>query len=150
MVKIGELFYQTTSDGFLLKRRGTGLIKTYLDNDGYLKYHLSQYSKTFNIYVHQVIYIVHYGEITKGMTVDHKDNDKLNNFIVNLQLLTAEENSIKGNAKLWTMMDPTGKKVEIYNMEEFCRVNHLHASHMRSVANGEKFYIQHKGWTKCT
>lgn len=82
------------------------------------------------------------------MTVDHIDNDKSNNNVDNLQLLTNAENSIKGNAKNWKLINPEGVPVIIYNMEQFCRENKLHAGHMRDVANGKPNYRAHKGWRK--
>ena len=37
-----------------------------------------------------------YGEVPKGMTVDHVDNDKTNDVLENFQLLSLRENSRKG------------------------------------------------------
>lgn len=48
-------------------------------------------------YIHKLVYTTFIGEIPKGMTVDHKDNDPSNNSLENLQLMTQSQNSIKGN-----------------------------------------------------
>lgn len=47
--------------------------------------------------VHQVVYRAFYGKIPKGMTVDHIDDNPLNNRCTNLQLLTRGANSAKGS-----------------------------------------------------
>lgn len=43
--------------------------------------------------VHRLIYIACYGEIPKGMQVNHIDEDKTNNSIFNLNLMTPKENN---------------------------------------------------------
>ena len=45
------------------------------------------------IYVHRLIYILVNGNIPEGMTIGHTDNDKSNNHISNLQLLSHRDNS---------------------------------------------------------
>lgn len=47
--------------------------------------------------VHRVIWIAQNGVIPEGMVVDHINNDKLDNRIENLQLLTSEDNSSKAS-----------------------------------------------------
>ena len=47
--------------------------------------------------VHRVIWIAQNGVIPEGMVVDHINNDKLDNRIENLQLLTPEDNSSKAS-----------------------------------------------------
>jgi hypothetical protein len=46
--------------------------------------------------LHRVIYEMHYGAIPDGMDVDHIDNNRTNNRIENLQLLTRAQNVLKG------------------------------------------------------
>lgn len=41
--------------------------------------------------LYRLIWIWHYGEISVGMTIDHKDHDKNNNKIENLRLATRSE-----------------------------------------------------------
>ena len=47
--------------------------------------------------VHRIIWIAQNGVIPEGMVVDHINNDKLDNRIENLQLLTPEDNSSKAS-----------------------------------------------------
>lgn len=148
MILIGALTYRYDEQGNLLKRRGKGLIKTFPDKDGYLKYHLGQNGKTHNVFVHRVVWTIFKGDIPDGLTVDHINNNRRDNRIENLQLLTAEENAVKGNARRWHVVTPEGYDYVIYNLEAYCREMGLNASHMREVARGYKNQTHCKGY-KC-
>ena len=80
--------------------------------------------------VHRIIWIAKNGIIQDGMVVDHINNDKLDNRINNLQLLTAKDNSTKaskdglyrsGNKNPATIL-PEEKRIEVallYQTGEF-------------------------------
>ena len=80
--------------------------------------------------VHRIIWIAKNGIIQDGLVVDHINNDKLDNRINNLQLLTAKENSTKasedglyrsGNENPATIL-PEEKRIEVvllYQTGEF-------------------------------
>ena len=146
LVKIGQYNYWMNENDQFLKRRGKGFIKPLLDKDGYLKLALTQNDVTYNIFLHKAIWNIYKGDVPEGFTIDHIDNDKLNNKIDNLQLLSSRDNVIKGNAKTWVVTTPEGKSLEVYNLEAFCKIYGLHAGHMREVSKG--VISQSKGW-KC-
>jgi hypothetical protein len=60
--------------------------------------------------------------------------------------VSPQENVEKASAKNYTLMNPRGGIVKIYNMRKFCRDNSLTYSCMFNVLNGSK--ASHKGWTK--
>ena len=62
---------------------------------GYVHINLSSNGSKKQVRAHRVVYIAANGHIPDGMVVDHINNDKSDNRICNLQLLTAEENSRK-------------------------------------------------------
>lgn len=142
-IEIGSVMYSHI-DGRLLKRRGKGFIKSFPDEWGYLKYHLGQNRKTINIFVHTVVWMWCKGPVPEGMTIDHIDNDRGNNVITNLQLLTRGDNAVKGNARWWNVVSPTGVVELVYNVEAYCRVHNLHPGHLRNTAKSGKL---HKGYT---
>lgn len=70
-----------------------------IDKDGYLEVLLSYIenhsSKRAYKRVHRLVWETINGEIKNNLTIDHKDGNKANNSICNLQLLTREENTSK-------------------------------------------------------
>lgn len=150
IVDIGGKPYTIREDGAIYKIRGSGFKVPFPDKSGYLKVGSPKLDKSGydNHFVHKLVYLAFCGEIPEGLTVDHIDNDKLNNHYSNLQLLSRGDNSVKGNAKVWKFRSPENEVVEIYNLEEFCRQNKLHAGHMRYVHNEKPSHNQHKGWRK--
>ena len=138
-VDIGGLQYLVLGMGAVVKRRGMGYLKMWPDKDGYLKVSITTKNGTVNEFVHLLVYRAFKGPIPKGMTVDHIDNDKTNNWLDNLQLMPAIDNVIKGNAKWWTIISPDGEEIIVYNLRGFCRINGLHHSHLYSG--------KYKGWS---
>jgi hypothetical protein len=113
-----------------------------------LKYAITVKNKTVNLFVHRVVWEIVNGPIPDGFTVDHINNDKQDNRIENLQLLSAKENIVKGNAKHWVCISPDGEEFAVYNLQQFCKENGLHQGHMSSIALNKPRYLTHKGW-KC-
>ena len=64
---------------------------------GYIVVVLYKNMEKKQFFVHRLVYEAFHGPIPFGLTVDHIDSEKLNNRLENLQLLTREENTRKGN-----------------------------------------------------
>lgn len=79
---------------------------SYLDEDGN---HIRKYPT-----VHRLVYETFHGKIEEGMEVDHINNDKLDNSLANLQLLTRYENGVK-RSKDWAYERQNVYKVYDYN-----------------------------------
>lgn len=60
--------------------------------NGYLGYDLRRDGGTFVVLAHRVIAEAFFGEIPKGMTVNHLDFDKTNNSIANLEIISRRDN----------------------------------------------------------
>lgn len=101
-------YYATVSGKILSKKVKGGQgrlcgvyreLKYKLDRYGYLSVCLSTVEdgihKRYYIPVHKLVYETFYGEKPKHMSIDHIDNNRLNNSVDNLQLLTPGENSAK-------------------------------------------------------
>lgn len=68
--------------------------------------------------VHRLVYMAHKGVIPEGMQINHKDENKANNCIDNLELMTNKENCSYGtrNARIsQSVMFPTNITFKIIN-----------------------------------
>ena len=50
--------------------------------------------------VHRLVYMAHKGAIPEGMQINHKDEDKTNNCIENLEVVTPKQNIHYGSASI--------------------------------------------------
>ena len=87
--------YGAKEDGSILNLKTMRCLKPSTTNCGYLKFHACKNGKRKNYQVHRFVYECFRGDIPSELQVDHIDNNKLNNCIDNLQLLTPAANSQK-------------------------------------------------------
>jgi hypothetical protein len=89
--RLEALFYYNEGNLYNAVSRGSAkkdMLTGYITEDGYRRVRVDgQY-----IYVHQVVWILHEGEIPEGLFIDHIDGDRLNNARYNLRLATPREN----------------------------------------------------------
>jgi hypothetical protein len=96
----GSLFNKTTRSGRSLKGDMVG----FPDVAGYWRVRIE--GKTYQL--HRIIWIMHNGDIEKGLVVDHKNGIKDDNRIDNLRPLTRQENSFnnsKAKGYHWSKKD---------------------------------------------
>lgn len=92
--------YTVLDDGTILGKKGSPLSLTKNPN-GYLSVCLNNKRRL----VHKVIYNFFYGEVPKGLVIDHIDGDRRNNNYKNLQAITQAENVRKGKSTTLTTAD---------------------------------------------
>lgn len=113
--------YLASSDGFIytLRRGWFKRIKSIPHYRGYLQATIyDETNKQHTYRVNRLIYESFNGEIPKGMQVNHLDEDKHNNAIENLNVLTPKENSNWGtrNKRLAKMLSEVNKgKIPVAN-----------------------------------
>ena len=95
-----EGHYQISNLGNVksLKRNGERIMNPSIDKTkGYLRINLFKESKRKSIYIHQLVAIAFLGHKPNGnkLVVDHIDNNKTNNKLENLQVISSRENSSK-------------------------------------------------------
>ena len=86
--KDGMIFNRETRSSGAVKDEEAGSVK----NNGYRVVAFGGKQ----LRTHRIVYAIHHGAIPEGMDVDHIDNNRLNNKIENLQLLTRTDNVLKG------------------------------------------------------
>lgn len=74
-------------------RRLKGIIlKPWIGNHGYLTVNLLVDGVSYRCLVHRLVAEVFLGEALNNMEIDHKDGNKLNNAVINLEWVTRKEN----------------------------------------------------------
>lgn len=68
------------------------ILKQHKTNRGYLHVILCKNGKSKWYFVHRLVWSAFNGEIPEGMQINHKDEDKSNNRLDNLELVTRKEN----------------------------------------------------------
>lgn len=106
-------------------RKITGIIfKPQLDKNGYYIITKVYLGKRYEFTLHSLVAETFIGPRPEGMTIDHKDGDKLNNLPDNLGYLTNIDNSKKGNSKTRFLVNTThderilALEEAIYNLEK--------------------------------
>jgi len=81
-------------DGTILRRSKFGYkVKKLSITNGYYRFNCSYKNKKYNFLAHQIIWLqFNPNQNMDKMHINHKDNNRLNNKIENLELVTAKEN----------------------------------------------------------
>ena len=82
-----------------LKQKEKRILKFGNNGKNYLIFCLCENNKKRFYYIHRFVFETFKGEIPEGMHIDHCDNDRKNNIIDNLQILTPKENTRKSCCK---------------------------------------------------
>lgn len=94
--------YEVFEDGRIFSYITNKFLNPEVNHNGYLRVKLSDNDgKRKNYRVHRVVYEAVTGQpIPEGMTINHIDEDKTNNHISNLNLMTLTENNNYGTHNL--------------------------------------------------
>ena len=108
----------------------------------YVVFANNNYRKKF--LVHRLIYEAFNGKIPEGYTIDHIDQNPLNNNIDNLQCITKQENIRKSNnhstrpQKSYLVIDTeTGQEQKFINAEDASKFLGVSSAHVRTTARGK-------------
>jgi len=85
--------YVVHSDGRVERKDGKGFYKLGKDRSGYVLFTVSEGRKTIErTRLHRIVWKAFNGKIPQGMEIDHIDEDRSNNALSNLRLLTKGQN----------------------------------------------------------
>lgn len=95
-----ELFYELAFQGWVsidfekgtIFNNRTSNLMGYQHNSGYIALAWKYRGKVYHILAHRLIWMLANGPIPVGLEINHKDGDKTNNKLKNLELVTPSEN----------------------------------------------------------
>ncbi|HEY5556673.1 HNH endonuclease signature motif containing protein [Acetobacterium sp.] len=88
--------YRISTDGQVYDTKTMRMMKQN-NHNGYMRVQLvSDDGQWKKISVHRLVYQAHVGAIPDGLQINHKDEKKANNWVWNLELMTAKENNNYG------------------------------------------------------
>lgn len=99
--------YLISDNGLVYSLEQDKILSQYDNGCGYMQIVIrNDDGVTKSMRVHRLVYMAHKGEIPKGLEVNHKDENKTNNCIENLELMTHAENCNYGsyNANMSAIM----------------------------------------------
>jgi hypothetical protein len=91
-----EGLYEASNLGRIIGLKYKKILKTWAATGGYQYVKLSKNGKLKSMSIHKIVHMTFYGVHSDGFDIDHIDNNRLNNNINNLQLLTRRQNISKG------------------------------------------------------
>lgn len=68
-------------------------IKPRVKPNGYLKFNAYSSNGVKTVHVHRFVWTYHFGKIPEGMTINHRNFDKADNRLSNLELLSGSDNT---------------------------------------------------------
>ncbi len=89
--------YLVSTDGQVYSLEKDILIPLHENTCGYIRAYIwNDEGQHKHALVHRLVYLAHVGDIPDGLQVNHKDENKKNNRVENLELLTPRENVLYG------------------------------------------------------
>lgn len=86
-------WYLASNTGQIFDTIRNKLVKQYIHANGYkLVRVMNDFGKVGNVGVHRLVYQAFYGTYPKHLEINHKDEDKSNNNVENLEVITHAEN----------------------------------------------------------
>lgn len=105
----------TEGNVFSVRKDGLKLLKPGKDKGGYLFVRLYQYSTPKNLYVHRlVLSTFNPNDNSNNLTVNHKDENKTNNNIKNLEWLSIGDNVRYSRSKPIVQLDKNDNLIGVY------------------------------------
>lgn len=137
--------YILFKDGRVWSNKRNRFLSAYPNDDGYLGVKLSLNGNGIWYSLHRLLATYFIPNPDGLETVNHKDKNKLNNSLDNLEWMTREENVAHGLQIAFSIVSPDGEVYHVINQNEFCRKMGLQQPNLNKVLNGHRPH--HKGWT---
>ena len=116
-----------------LKCNKKRILKLFQISNGYLVFNFYKNNKKRIYYVHRYVFETFKGKIPSDKQTDHIDNNKKNNSIKNLQLLSPRENQHKSNFKKVISLNIENKEKKIF--DSLTQVAEYHQISVKTVCS---------------
>ncbi len=137
--------YLITEEGDVYSRKFGKLKKMKQRTERYKAINLWNNGKEKAHYVHRLVAETYIPNPDNLPEVNHKDEDKTNNNVANLEWSTHAYNVQHSLAKSYIVENVrTGERQTIFNLRAFCRDTGLNRSCLKDTLTGA--YSQHKGY----
>lgn len=136
--------YFVTVDGDVWPNLSSKWLKKHLSIHGYQTVYLWLNGRGKHKKIHRIVAETFIPNFGGKPEVNHKDGNKLNNRVDNLEWCTSQENSEHFFRKEYSVISPQGEVFTFINQNRFCRENNLHQGNFNMMLNGK--FKQSKGW----
>lgn len=151
-IKNYEGLYEVSNEGFIktlgnfpkLRNKIVGILKPGM-NKGYLSVVLTKNGKRTTHLVHRIVAENFIENSQQYRVVNHRDENKLNNKVENLEWCTDQYNKEYSNKTVFKLKSPEGEIFETKNLSRFCRENNLLQGNMSKLVAGQR--KSHRGWS---
>lgn len=151
MLKIKDIpgfegLYKATYEGKIIsyQRKNPLELKGVVDKDGYFHITLYKDGKGYQGYVHKWVSLTFLPNPNNLPVINHKDENKQNNCVSNLERCTNQYNIEYSKSKEYEFISPDNKIIKIFNLSKFCKEQKIHKGCMSLVAQGKRPH--HRGW----
>lgn len=148
--------YVVYPDGRIWSKRSKKFLKPVLSKAGYLTHSPSVTKGKMSPTVHRILAHCYLGGLRDGLVVNHKDGDKLNNNLDNLELVTYSENSKHARRTGLIRKVPSeenamakltnGDILDVYALmkdgksnEEVAEIHNLHPRYVSLIRHGKRW-----------
>lgn len=143
VTRCGKVYSHSRVDSRGVLHKGRWL-KPYLPVDGYAQVKLALDGVTKTTSIHRVVADAFLPNPNKFGVINHKDEDKHNPHVDNLERCTSQYNSEYSLAVSCSFISPKGEQVDVTNLAAFCRKEGLDPSNISKLRTGKQQV--HKGW----
>ena len=138
--------YYVTETGEVYSNKSGKYLKQKVTNKGYKRVRLYS-GKSITPAVHRIVAEAFIPNPLNLPEVDHKDEDKTNNNVSNLQWITTQANSEKEHAKHYIVEHiVSGETFEVYNLNKWCKERGISSSGLNKTIGPKKRCNHHKGF----
>jgi hypothetical protein len=145
-----EKWYSVTEDGRVFSHHRDIWLTPYKVGAGYHRVGLFYHGKSHNKYVHRLVAETFLGA-SNGREINHKNGNKTDNRVVNLEWVTRSQNNQHKHYELGYAIKPvtatclTTGNVRLYASVEKTKIDGFEPKHVSAVCNGKR--KTHLGWS---